>query len=558
MLKHPAELRVHSRNILLLIIFAYGLLMFGNGMISLTHPDEVFYTQTAKEMVSQNSWLTPYIFDQPQFEKPIFFFWLLAFGVKLFGAGPFVARFWPAFFGILGVVVTYWLSWILFRKQRVSFLSALVLLTSFIYIALSRAVLTDMVFSIWVVLSLACFCWSYYQPTAKNVGLICWWLFAALAVLTKGLLGLCFTLTPVVFFLLYKRELSFFRCQAFGTGLILFLLAVIPWHWKMYQWYGKSFLEEYWQNVHVNRLLVAEHRRCDTWYFYPGVMLGGLMPWSLFLFPALALGIQNLRNKTEHRDPMIFLLFWILGVFLFIQPAHSKLASYVFPIFPAEAILVGYYLNSLGEQQKGLSPQSAFRLIGLLWPLVLVLLGIGAIVYAKVNQEMIVNFQPVYFFSLMLFVCAAAQYFFYVQKKFIQAAMTNASITVAVLLTLFSGRQYAEPWVSCKQIAENLKVIDQSDTVVLASKFYARAIRFYTDRKLAVIDINGKGFYSPHPIPFLNTDEGVRQLLDSQPFTYAIVKEGNVEDLTRITAGRYHMWNLGGTGGKYIVRIEKI
>jgi len=77
---------------------------------------------------------------------------------------------------------------------------------------------------------------------------------------------------------------------------------------------------------------------------------------------------------------------------------------------------------------------------------------------------------------------------------------------------------------------------------------------------MAVIDINGKGFFSPHPIPFLNTDEMVISFLDSQPVTHAVLKEGNVIDLKRIFREYeldYKMTELEGFGGKYILRIEK-
>ncbi len=111
----------HKKLILILIFFSYFCHMFGNGRVALSHPDEVFYAQTAKEMLVHHSWLTPYIFDQPQFEKPFLFYWLLAVARKFCGDSPFVARFWPAFFGMLGVVVTYLMAWMLIANKRLVF-----------------------------------------------------------------------------------------------------------------------------------------------------------------------------------------------------------------------------------------------------------------------------------------------------------------------------------------------------------------------------------------------------------------------------------------------------
>jgi len=38
----------------ILAVLSYFILMFGNGLVSLTHPDEVFYIQSAKEMLAKN------------------------------------------------------------------------------------------------------------------------------------------------------------------------------------------------------------------------------------------------------------------------------------------------------------------------------------------------------------------------------------------------------------------------------------------------------------------------------------------------------------------------
>ena len=87
----------HIKLILILSIFAYFILMFGNGIVSLTHPDEVFYIQSSREMLHHGKWFTPMLFDGVHFEKPFVSFMLFSLAIKLFGLTPFVARFWPAF-----------------------------------------------------------------------------------------------------------------------------------------------------------------------------------------------------------------------------------------------------------------------------------------------------------------------------------------------------------------------------------------------------------------------------------------------------------------------------
>ncbi len=547
----------HGKLILILIGLGYFFLMLGNGIVSLTHPDEVFYVQTAKEMIAHKSWLTPLIFDAPQFEKPILFYWLLAASIKWFGITPFGARFMPAFFGILGVVVTYWISFMLFERKRAAFLAGLILMSSFIYLALSRAVLTDMVFSIWVTISIAFFYWGYRYPVHKKFGIVLCFVFSAIAILTKGLLGFTFPFLPIFIFLLHKKDFIFFKDKATLWGVLIFLAIALPWHILMVVSYGQGFIDEYFKNVHLRRIWEAEHTRCDTWSFYPLTMVGGMFPWSFFVFPSLWKAGQHLRAKEENRDQYIFLFAWIGSVLLFLQPAHSKLASYIFPVFPAMAILLAVYLDELSRKQS--CELKNFSIYGYMFPLVLVGMVVASLVASVKYAEFVVTKTPVYIFDASLILLAVAMIILNYRKKRTALIFSHVGVTACVLVVLFFVKGYIEPWVSCQGIAQEFNKLDRSRGVVLSSKFYARAVRFYTDREIAVMDINGKGFFSPHPVPFLNADHKVQEFLTAQPLTYAIVKKGDVEDLRRILHGdpSFVIEELKEIGGKYIVKIEK-
>jgi len=547
----------HGKLVLILIVLAYFMLMFGNNIVSLTHPDEVFYAQTAKEMVARNSWLTPMIFDAVQFEKPILFYFLSAVLIKIFGISPFIARFWPAFFGIVGVGVVYWISWMLFRNKRQSFLSGLILSTCFIYVALSRAVLTDMTFSILIAISLGFFCLAYLYPDCRSKGLIGWMGFAGLAVLTKGLLGLSFTLTPVILFLIYKKDFSVLKHPSRWIAFFIFALIAVPWHVLMYQQQGQWFIDEYWHNVHVRRIFESEHPRIDTWYFYFEVMLGGTMPWSFFLFPAIKTIFKNIKEKAAGYDKVWFLIFWIITVYLYTQVAHCKLASYIFPMFPAIAMILGYYIENVLQQSERQEDPKGLKICGYIMLVFMIVVIMGGYIAAQKYSHIVINMVPIYVTMAIAFLTGLLIFIFNQKKKYFHMVISYTGVTIGLFTMLFLARPYIEPWVSCKGISEVFKKIDTSDTTVLASKFYVRGVRFYTDRKMAVIDINGKGFWSPHKIPFLNSDQKVLDFLDSQPFTFAVVKEGNVEDLERIAKGRYRIEEFDGIGGKYILRLEK-
>lgn len=71
------------------------LLFFGNGQLWITDSVESNYALTAKEMVLSGDWISPQIYSNYWYDKPIFFYWLTAAGFKIFGFNEFAARFFP-------------------------------------------------------------------------------------------------------------------------------------------------------------------------------------------------------------------------------------------------------------------------------------------------------------------------------------------------------------------------------------------------------------------------------------------------------------------------------
>jgi hypothetical protein len=183
---------------------------------------------------------------------------------------------------------------------------------------------------------------------------------------------------------------------------------------------------------------------------------------------------------------------------------------------------------------------------------------VGGVIAGHIYLEILVDIAPVYFGASLTVCLALLILLFYHKKLFTHMVMTLMGVTAVTLATIFCVRPYIEPWVSCKNISDIFTQIERSNAPVLSSKFYVRGIRYYTDRPMAVMDIGGKGFWSPHPIPYIDKEHLFLQLVNSQPVTWAILKESNVEDVHRILQNSYFkITELADWGGKYIVKIEK-
>src|SRR5258706_11274924 len=78
------------------------------------------------------------------------------------------------------------------------------------------------------------------------------------------------------------------------------------------------------------------------WYFLP-ILAFGIAPWLL----AFGFASKNIFKKgapVEGFDASLFLWLWVALVFVFFSVSGSKLPSYILPIFPSLALLVGHWL----------------------------------------------------------------------------------------------------------------------------------------------------------------------------------------------------------------------
>ena len=547
----------YLKHIFILAVLSYFCFMFGNGLISLTIPDEVFYTQTAKEMLKNNSWMTPYLFGQPQFEKPIFLYWLLKLGFMTFGINSFAARFFPALFGMIGIIGVYLLGRIGFKSGKKAFICAIVLMTCGLYVGLSRTVFTDLIFSVFILLSLLSFYWGFSFGKRKSIGILMFFVFSALAVLSKGPLGLVIPLVSVILFLGIKKDIKFLFARCFVWGFIVFSLIALPWYVLMFKLYGNTFMHEFFYNDHFRRIIEAEHSGNDTWYFYPFSMLGCIFPWSIFLVAALYTLPKYL--KREDNTFYVFLICLIAAVLVIFQSAHSKLVSYIFPLFPALGLLCGGYIADVLRWEKnnrlfnGVLSFSLFLVFMVPAALIVLSIWFKGYLHPYISSQSTINFMILIFLAF-----GTAILYFFLNKKLLSSVFCLAlfvPITVYFIPLVAEGIEpYLSPQQSCDYLLKNYKI----DNVILSSKFFVRGVEYYTDKKVAVIDVPGTQFFSPHPIPFLNSRDKVLDFLRGQKITYCILKNNSVKDISRFAPGEFNYTVLKVIGNEYILKIETL
>ncbi|NVN89804.1 MAG: phospholipid carrier-dependent glycosyltransferase [Desulfuromonadales bacterium] len=348
------------------------------GMLPLMDPDEGRYAEIAREMLERGDLITPTLNYVPYFEKPPLLYWANAASIKIFGLNEFAARFPSALCGLLTVLATYLIARRLYDR-RTALLSAAILATSAGFVLQSRIILTDMMLTFWLTAALGTFLVAsqrYERPRDSSVPWYLFYLFCALAVLTKGLIGIVFPAGILFFFLLLTRRWELLARMRFGTGLLLFLVVAAPW-FVMVSVKNPGFARFFFIHEHFERFTSTVHGRSKPFWFFVPVLAVTMLPWSFFIPAALAKAWREQGREAGRSG--LYLLIWIVVIFLFFSKSDSMLTPYVLPIFPPLAILVAHRIK--GElERRGRGLLSATRVLGA----ALVMLGIAALGYAWV------------------------------------------------------------------------------------------------------------------------------------------------------------------------------
>jgi 4-amino-4-deoxy-L-arabinose transferase-like glycosyltransferase len=332
---------------LVLLAAAFGLLYFlVLGRAALGNPDEGRYAEIPREMAATGDWVTPRLDGLPYFEKPPLGYWAIAGCLRLLGDNETGARAMPALFGVAGVLLTYASARRLLGR-RAGILSGVVLGTSLLYMAMTRVLILDLAVSVLMSATLFLFIIGVSEPPGARRR----WLFmglyatAALATLTKGLIGVLLTGAVMFLWLLLLGQWRRLRPLYLPSGLALFLLIALPWHLLVEArnpgWAQFYFVHEQWDRF----LAPSGHSREGPWWYFVAPVLFGLFPWTGFLWQAVRGALPGGWRGRREAATGWYLVLWAAIIFVFFSKSHSKLVPYIMPVFPPLAVLLGSWLD---------------------------------------------------------------------------------------------------------------------------------------------------------------------------------------------------------------------
>ncbi|PSB92060.1 glycosyltransferase family 39 protein [Candidatus Pandoraea novymonadis] len=334
------------------LIITFSLLWFG--VLDYRHlisSDEGRYAEIAREIVTSGDWITIRYNNYKYFEKPPLQMWMNALTFMFFGIGEWQARFWTSLTGFSGILMVGYTGRHVFN-DRVGLMSAVALGSAPLWALLGHFNVLDMGLSFMMTLTLCSLLLAQRQNLPKRL-LRQWmwlcWASMGLAVLSKGLIGLCLPGAVLVIYTLFTRDWTLWKRLYFGSGLVIFFIITAPW-FILIQLNNPEFFDFFFINEHFKRFLSNGHNReGKMWYFVP-VFLVGFLPWLSILPQTVKITLKNPCQKNGF-SPITLIWVWIVFIFLFFSYSHSKLISYLLPIAPAVAILLGLYLSRITKER---------------------------------------------------------------------------------------------------------------------------------------------------------------------------------------------------------------
>lgn len=354
----------------------------------LANPDEGRYTDVARWMLRSGDWLIPRLNGLPFLHKPPLYYWLEASVMSLGGPSLLAARAASC----LGALMICGCAYVLARRwhDEATARWSVILLASNPLLALGAQYANlDMLVAGCISATITLAALAAYAPDGK--GRAYWWsayAMAGLGVLAKGLIGI---VLPGAVFVAWLLMLGQWRRlgRAFSVIGILVLLAVtLPWF----------VLGDQAVPGLVHFVIVVQHfqRYTQTGFnnavgpwFYPAILLAGMLPWSLVMWPGLrsAWGAAKLTpapatdtpkaqadqapSSSQGSRPLIVLAAcWLLVILVFFSIPRSKIVGYILPVAPALALLLAPWV-ARWKQRHALAATGAALCIGLVVALVI-------------------------------------------------------------------------------------------------------------------------------------------------------------------------------------------
>lgn len=514
-----------DRRLSLLVLLAGALLCYAFlGTMPLFDPDEGRYANIPQEMLATGDLVTPRLNGVNYIEKPPLYYWMCAGSLALFGENEFGARFATASMTLLGIVLAF-LAGREFYGRREGVAAAAIIATSPFGYVVGRLNAIDMTLGVLIALSILPG-WLYLSERQRGKAwLYAAYIFAALAFLAKGLVGIVFPTGAIFVAAAFTGRWRRILSMVSPVGLILFAAVAGPWVVAMAK-RDPDFLNFFFVQEHFQRYTSTMHSHDEPfWYFVPVLAAGFL--FALPFLPGALRAALSRRGTTDSatRESTLFLVAWPLFVVGFYSMSGSKLATYMTPVFVPLSVLFGRGVVRWIDDGAPWLAKSAFATIplGLAGAVAMLLVPkLAKLPPGDPGASMLLLLPP----AILLFAWGASP----LLASRLGPVRTLAFSGVAAALLLASLNPGAGEIIGAKRsgkvLAEIVNAQIAPGDVVAQYGTYLHGLTFYTKRRTVIVDSFGELSYgvsrAPDRAERFPDREGFKRLWHSEKRVFAL------------------------------------
>jgi 4-amino-4-deoxy-L-arabinose transferase-like glycosyltransferase len=485
----------------------------------LLDPDEGLHASISQEMVECGDWMMPHFLGKPFFDKPILYFWCQALSLRVFGMNEAAVRLPGLMFGLLGAITTGLIGRRMFGRTA-GWVAGIFYGTMILPVALTQAASHDV--ALIPCINLAILLLWEWDRAQSNRTLACYvaatGFLLGLIVLIKGLTGVGLVLVTYVSYAIITRRLSIKICCGVLAMLVIAALVASTWYIPV-EIKHPGFLYYYLIERHFLGFATATqiHGEAPWWYYLP-IIIGGGLPWISYLpvtigdfFARRKLSTETVQKdqiryendvlpnyagvKCPHPNPlpkgeginggaMALLFCWLIGCTVLLSVAHSKLVTYIWPVFPAVAVLAAVCWSELLDgalmEKARRSLLRTFFYSSLTGPIALPLaLFVVHVVYG-------ISFSwPVWIVSCLAGITPLIPLTFFNKQRWqamLAASTLSTAVQFVIILTLVMP-SVAETFTA-RELAEHFNRVGRIPVRLLVAEERLGSLVFYMDANL--------------------------------------------------------------------------
>lgn len=578
---------------------------------------DTVHAEAAREMAESNNFVTLYADRIRYLEKAPLLYWLVALAYKIFGVGEFATRL-PVALGALALTLAVYFFGKRFFNRQVGFYAGLAICSCVGIFLFTRVLWPDVLLTFFITMAFYCFLRAGETAPVNARWAYGIYVFGALGVLTKGLIGAAFPGIIIGAFMLVTGEIRRLFQYRLLSGTLLFLLIAAPWHIAAglqnpgslmtgtpSPMQGRGFFWFYFMNEHFLRYIGKRYPvDYDTvpLTLFLALHLVWLFPWSFFLPLALKNVFAIFKQKplrslwqadfNREERTWLFLALWAALIILFFCFSTTQ-EYYTMPSYAAFALLIGYAIaKAESEWQAARGRRWLLTTQVMLTALAVVIFIVGVIVVFKtrslaVNGDLastLTRNPEAYALSLGHVLDLTPQSLAALRRPVIGTTLAfgiggiaalwlrrnawhvAANVAMALMMAAFFfcarlALAQFEPYLSSRPLAASINgAIKDGDLIAINGEYESgSSINFYTRRQVFIL--NGRSanleygsYFADAPQIFLN-DEEIRRRWRDPSRIFLVTDAEQLDELQRVLDAP--VFTFAEAGGKLVLTNQE-